>query len=79
MPTMIVRRSMTGSCSLSDERIQSYEQRLDVHGTEPSSDEDGVDLTQIRESLLRTPDERLMLVQNWVESLQSVRVVRGPR
>ena len=62
-----------------DQRIESYEQRIDVHGSEPSFNEDGVDLTQIRESLRRTPYERLMLVQNWVESLQSVRVVRGPR
>jgi murein tripeptide amidase MpaA len=63
----------------SDERIRSYEQRLDVHGSEPAFNEDGVDLTQIRESLRRTPYERLLIVQNWVESLQSVRVVRGPR
>ena len=62
-----------------DERIRRYEQRLEVHGAEPAFNEDGVDLTQIRESLRRTPYERLVLVQNWVESLQSVRVVRGPR
>jgi hypothetical protein len=62
-----------------NDRIQRYEQRLDVHGAEPSFNEDGVDLTQIRESLSRTPYERLMLIQNWVESLQSVRVHRGPR
>jgi hypothetical protein len=61
------------------DRIQSYEQRLGVQGSEPSFNEDGVDLTLIRESLRRTPYERLILVQNWVESLQSVRVVRGPR
>jgi hypothetical protein len=42
------------------------------------SDQEGVDLTQIRESLRRTPYERLLIVQNWVESLQSVRVIRGP-
>ena len=70
---------MIGSGTSSDERAQSYEQRLDVRGSEPSFNEDGVDLTQIRESLRRTPYERLMLVQNWVESLQSVRVVRGAR
>ncbi len=70
---------MTSSSSSSDERIQSYEQRLDVHGSEPAFNEDGVDLTQIRESLRRTPYERLVIVQNWVESLQSLRVVRGPR
>lgn len=68
-----------GSRVAAVERIPSYEQRLDVQGSEPSFNEDGVDLTQIRESLRRTPYERLMLVQNWVESLQSVRVVRGPR
>ena len=42
---------MIGSGKSSDERAQSYEQRLDVHGSEPSFNEDGVDLTQIRESL----------------------------
>lgn len=68
-----------GDDSSKHERIQSYEQRLDVHGSEPSFNEDGVDLTQIRESLRRTPYERLMLVQNWAESLQSVRVIRGSR
>ncbi len=60
------------------ERIQSYELRLDVHGAEPAFNEDGVDLTQIREFLRLTPYERLQIVQNWVESLQSVRVIRGP-
>jgi len=79
MRTRIARHSMTSSSSSSDERIQSYEQRLDVHGSEPAFNEDGVDLTQIRESLRRTPYERLVIVQNWVESLQSVRVIRGPR
>src|SRR5512133_1059154 len=60
------------------ERIQSYEQRLDVHGSEPSFNEDGVDLTQIRESLRRTPYERLMLVQNWVESFQARVICSAP-
>jgi len=61
------------------ERIRSYEQRLDVHGAEPAFNEDGVDLTQVRESLNRTPLERLIQVQNWVESLEKIRVVRGAR
>jgi hypothetical protein len=74
-----LRPLMTGSRDSTNERIQGYEQRLDVHGSEPSFNEDGVDLTQIRESLRRTPYERLILVQNWVDSLQSVRAVRGPR
>jgi hypothetical protein len=61
------------------EQSQKYERRLDVHGPEAAFNEDGVDLTQIRESLARTPLERLELVQNWVNSLDQVRVVRGPR
>jgi hypothetical protein len=61
------------------EQIQSYERRLDVHGPEATFNEDGVDLSQIRESLDRTPLERLVQVQNWVASLAMVRVVRGPR
>ncbi len=43
-----------------------------------TKNEDGVDLTQIREFLRLTPYERLQIVQNWVESLRSVRVIRGP-
>ena len=58
---------------------EEYERRLDVHGPEAAFNEDGVDLTQIRESLDRTPLDRLYLVQNWVTSLDQVRVVRGPR
>jgi hypothetical protein len=60
-------------------RIQAYEKRLDVHGPEPAFNEDGVDLTQIRESLALTPLERLHRVQDWVNSLSEVRVVRGAR
>jgi hypothetical protein len=56
-----------------------YESRLDVHGSEAAFNEDGVDLSQIRESLAMTPLERLYRVQNWVNSLAQVRVVRGPR
>lgn len=59
--------------------IQSYDGRLDVHGPEATFNEDGVDLSQIRESLALTPLERLYRVQNWVNSLAQVRVVRGSR
>jgi hypothetical protein len=61
------------------ERIEHYEQRLDVHGPEAAFNEDGVDLSQIRSSLARTPLERLQQVQNWVESLAMIRVLRGTR
>ncbi len=58
---------------------QSYEERLDVHGQQPAFNDDGVDLSQIRESLAMTPLQRLIRVQNWVNSLAEVRVIRGPR
>jgi len=60
-------------------RIEEYEKRLDVHGPEPAFNEDGVDLTQIRESLALTPLERLYRVEDWVNSLSQVRVTRGAR
>jgi hypothetical protein len=61
------------------EQIQANERRLDLHGPEPAFNEDGVDLSQIRESLALTPLERLERLQNWVNSLGEVRVIRGPR
>jgi len=60
-------------------RIEEYERRLDVHGPEAAFNEDGVDLTQIRESLAATPLERLYRVQAWINSLAKVRLIRGPR
>ena len=62
-----------------NERIDNYERHLDVHGPEAAFNEDGVDLSQIRDSLALTPLERLIQVQNWVTSLAKVRVVRGSR
>jgi hypothetical protein len=62
-----------------DAQILSYEGRLDVHGPEDAFNEDGVDLSQIRESLALTPLERLYRVQNWVNSIAEIRVIRGPR
>ena len=63
----------------SNQQILTYENRLDLHGPEAAFNEDGVDLSQIRESLALTPLERLHRVQNWVNSLSEVRVVRGSR
>lgn len=63
----------------STQQILTYEKRLDVHGPEAAFNEDGVDLSQIRESLDLTPLERLHRLQNWVSSLSEVRVIRGPR
>jgi hypothetical protein len=40
-----------------------YEARLVVRGEEPTFNDDGVDLTQIRDALERTPLERLL----WAE------------
>jgi len=69
----------TVTAAESKKDILTYEARLDVHGPEPAFNEDGVDLSQIRESLALTPLERLHRVQNWVNSLSEVRVVRGSR
>ncbi|HEY5960777.1 MAG TPA: hypothetical protein VIV60_29685 [Polyangiaceae bacterium] len=60
-------------------QILSFEGRLDVHGPEAAFNEHGVDLSQIRESLALTPLERLYRVQNWVNSIAEIRVVRGSR
>jgi hypothetical protein len=60
-------------------QVKAYEERLDVRGPEATFNADGVDLSQIRESLALTPLERLYRLQNWVNSLAQVRVVRGPR
>ena len=40
-------------------RAELYEERLTVRGAEPTFNEDGVDLTQIRRALAMTPLERL--------------------
>jgi hypothetical protein len=59
--------------------VQVYEQRLDVHGPEAAFNEDGVDLSQVRESLDMTVRERLERLQNWVNSLAKVKIIRGPQ
>ena len=39
---------------------ERYERTLALHGSEPAFDDQGVDLTQIRAALARTPLERLI-------------------
>jgi hypothetical protein len=40
--------------------LAHYEETLAFHGSEPVFNEDGVDLTQVRVALERTPLERLL-------------------
>ncbi len=46
---------------------------------EPDIDESGVDLAQIREMLELTPAERLLVIQNLVDSIAEIRALNGPR
>ncbi len=48
---------------------ERYERTLAVHGPEPAFDDQGVDLTQIRAALARTPDERLSHLEASANSL----------
>ena len=46
---------------------------------EPEIDENGVDLAQVREMLALTPDERLLVIQNLVDSVAEIRAPNAPR
>lgn len=62
-------------------RLRAYEARLSVQGEEPTFNEDGVDLTQIRRFLVLTPLERLIWSEQTaaeVETLRSIARVKGP-
>ena len=49
----------------------------DPSPSEPDIDENGVDLTQIREMLDRTPAERLALATEFMSALIAIRVRNG--
>jgi len=58
----------------------AYEARLSVQGAEPTFNEDGVDLTQIRRFLALTPLERLIWAEQTaaeIEALRTIARVRG--
>ena len=46
---------------------------------EPDVDDSGVDLAQIRQMLELTPAERLLVIQNLVDSVAEIRALNGPR
>ncbi len=46
---------------------------------EPDVDGNGVDLAQIRAMLDLTPAERLLVIQNLVDSIAEIRALNGPR
>ncbi len=55
-----------------------------VHGSrsdpaETDIDENGVDRAQIREMLDLTPVERLLVVQNFADSIEEIRRLNGTR
>ena len=49
-----------------------YEARLTVRGDEPSFNEDGVDLTQIRRALALTPLERLVQAEHAAAEIRTL-------
>lgn len=55
------------------------EQNERLAPVEPDLDENGVDLAQIREMLDLTPAERLLVIQNLVDSVAEIRALNGPR
>ena len=60
---------MAGERNVEGSPAQRYEARLALRGQEPSFNDDGVDLTQIRAALARTPLERLLHLEASVSSL----------
>jgi hypothetical protein len=50
-----------------------------VSAAAPDVDADGVDREQIRAMLRLTPEERLLLVEEFVESALEIRERNGPR
>jgi len=56
-------------------RVTAYEARLSVQGDEPSFNEEGVDLTQIRRFLALTPLERLVWAEQTSTELAALRSI----
>ena len=52
-----------------------YEARLTVSGDEPTFNEEGVDLTQVRRALALTPLERLVLAEQAASEIEALRRV----
>jgi isocitrate lyase len=52
-----------------------YEARLVVRGEEPAFNDEGVDLTQIRDALARTPIERLIWAEQTAIEIENIRRV----
>jgi len=52
---------------------ERYEEMLTVHGEELAFNDDGVDLTQIRQALDMTPMERLRVAESWRQTLARIR------
>jgi hypothetical protein len=54
-----------------------YDERLSIRGEEPTYNEDGVDLTQIRRSLSLTPLERLIAAEQASTEIETLlRIMR---
>lgn len=56
-------------------RQKRYEERLTVQGRDPTFNDDGVDLTQIRRALSLTPSERLALADQTAREIETIRLV----
>jgi len=61
------------ACDTMTSRVPAYEARLSVHGNEPAFNEDGVDLTQIRQFLALTPLERLIWAEHTATEIEALR------
>lgn len=57
--------------------VERYEQVLALRGSERAFNEDGVDLTQIRAALARTPLERLVHHEAGANSLRWLLIAAG--
>lgn len=60
-------------------RFPACEARLSVEGEEPTFNEDGVDLTQIRPFLQLTPLERLIGAEQTAAELEALRTIARVR
>ena len=54
-----------------------FEEKLDVHGRDRAFNDDGVDLTLIRQALDMTPLQRLRVVGRWARAILRARIVDG--
>jgi hypothetical protein len=73
-------RTMAADGTRDESTAERCERTLAVRGPEPAFDDQGVDLTQIRTALARTPDERLSHLEASANSLRwLLKAAHAPR